>query len=212
MVIVIFLLKCESCDVIQGNSGISEGIIHYDVTYPYYDGFAKEMLPDEMTFTFKEGKYLTQLSSGSMFSTQFYSNNATHTLIHTLQFLQSLHMVEHSEQTTADMLAQLPQFTIIKTSETDIATFDAVDQPDMDIYYTNEISLEGVNWCNQFSQINGVLMAYETEQFGLRTRYQARLVEEAEIDDATFNITEDYISVSPEEMHVKLASLFSNLN
>jgi len=211
----------NSCSPNEGVSGISEGTIHFDLSYPYYEGFLADYLPSEMQMTFKENNVLTDLSASSVFSTQFCADGNGKSLQHTLKFMQTKSQVHHTDESMQTMLDLLPQFTIIETDEVDsvagflckkaLATFDKPDYPDMEIYYTDQIQISEPNWFNLFHELDGVLLAYETEQFGLRTRYRATLVEEAIVDDAVFDIGDGYTEVSPEEMHLKLANLFSNL-
>ena len=211
----------SSCSMIEGEAGISEGIINYEVSYPYYDGLMKEMLPDEMTLTFKDNVYNTELSSGNMFRTSFIADCPAKTLLHSLKFMNTKSKVVLDQEDVVRMLENLPPFTIVETNDVDsvagflcskaIGVFDDISLPDMVILYTNEISIDDVNWCNQFSEIDGVLLAYETEQFGLRTRYRASSIEELKVEDANFEVSSEFEGVTPEEMHVKLANLFSNL-
>lgn len=69
-----------------------------------------------------------------------------------------------------------------------------------DIYYTDKIKINGANWNNPYPEIDGVLLEYQAEIFGIKTIYTASSVEEKSIDNLEFVISEEYKKVSYEKM------------
>lgn len=209
------------CSSLHLGGKIDEGVITYEVTYPYYDGFMTGMLPDEMQMHFKDNRYTSELSSGNYFRTSFNSNCNQKTLEHELKFMNSQFVSRLDEEEIPDLVGQFPSFTIIETNESDsvagflckraIAVFDAPDLPDMNLYYTDEIEIDDFNWCTQFNELDGVLLAYETEQFGLRTRFRAVSVETIKVEEETFSPNPDYEEITGAEMHLKMQDIFNDV-
>ena len=69
-----------------------------------------------------------------------------------------------------------------------------------DVYYTDKIKNEGINWNNPYPEIDGVLLEYQADVFGIKTIYTAISVEEKSIDSLDFVIPEDYKNVSYEKL------------
>ena len=70
---------------------------------------------------------------------------------------------------------------ILKVSEFDsiagtfcekkIAIFDYLaDGYDVELYETFDVDIKNSNWCNQYTEIDGVLLGYEIKQFGIQAR------------------------------------------
>lgn len=202
----------------------NEGLITYDVTYPYYTGGMGNIIPDEMTLHFEDGQYITELSSGGFFLNRFIIDNNEHTLTHEVKTI-GIKATTHLNQETVDiMLSDFPAFDIIYTEQTDsvagflchqaIGVFHDISYPDMMIYYTDSLDVRGLensNWCNQFKEIPGVLMQYEIEQFGIRTRFRARSCQHVEVAPEAFDRLEGLQEVSVEEMLEIMRVLFESL-
>lgn len=202
---------------------IEEGVVHYDVTFPYAKkgGLMGSMLPDEMTMKFEEGRYVTELTAGmGMFKMRFVSNNEEKILHHTVDMMKKKIMVEMNEKGAEQMLEDFPELAILEAKGRDslaklpckkaIGHFSSPEEPPMDIYYTDRIALDDPNWCNQFNELEGVLMGYEVMRFGKRMRVTATEVEAKEIPDEAFS-TEDYKKVSVEEMNETMQKLMESL-
>lgn len=229
-VLLVFALgafACTSCeeDMEDGETiegAFDAGVIRFEVTYPYYDkeGFMATMMPDEMIMKIKDGMFRNEISKG-IFRTVFISDNRQKTLRQQLYFWSKKIAVKLSEQETNDFIKSFPKMTIEYTDETDsiagflckqaIATFDNPELPSIELYYTNEIQLQDPNWCNQFKEIDGVLLQYEVERYGLRMRFRATEIYYEEILDSDFLIEEGYKYVSAETMDTEMETIFSTL-
>jgi hypothetical protein len=202
----------------------NEGLIMYDVTYPYYTGPMGNIIPDEMSLHFKNGEYVTELSSGGFFLNRFIVDNSKYTLTHEVKTIGVKATTHVNEETIDHMLDEFPAFDIIFTTQTDsvagflchkaIGVFHDIAYPDMTLYYTDSLAIKGLengNWCNQFAEIPGVLMQYEMEQFGMRTRLRARNFQHVEVDPEVFERLPDLQEVAVDEMMEIMRILFENL-
>lgn len=202
----------------------NEGLITYDVSYPYYDGSMGNIMPSEMTLYFKDDVYASELSSGGFFMNKFLVDNKKKTLTHQVKTIGTKAICYVNEQSIENMLGEFPDFDIIYTEQSDsvagflckkaIAIFHDVSHPDMVIYYTDAKAVSGMNnsnWCNQFREIPGVLLQYEIQQFGLRTRFTARSFEKIEVPEGALDVEEGFTEVGVEDMLAIMKLLFENI-
>lgn len=215
----------EETDLVDGDEltgDFTMGVIKFEITYPYYDkeGFMATMMPDEMYMRIKDNKFRNEISQG-IFRTVFIADNQKKELRQQLYFWSKKIAVKLSEQETSEFVDDFDKVTISYTEDTDtiagylckkaIAEFEDPEMPSIDLYYTNEIDLKDANWCNQFKEIDGVLLQYEVERYGLRMRFKALEIYHEEIPDGMFQIEEGYKYVSAEEMDYEMEEIFSTL-
>lgn len=210
----------EDGEDLDGNFDM--GVIKFEVTYPYYDkeGFMATMMPDEMFMRIKDNKFRNEISQG-IFKTVFIADNNKKELRQQLYFWSKKIAVKLSQQETNEFIDSFDNITISFTEDSDsiagylckkaIATFDDPEMPPIDLYYTNEIGLVDANWCNQFKEIDGVLLQYEVERYGLRMRFRATEIYHEEISETMFQIEDGYKYVSAEEMDAEMEEIFSTL-
>jgi GLPGLI family protein len=205
---------------------ISEGTIEYQVSFPYLDdevGLLKSLLPDKMLLHFKSDKYVSEMSTvGGMFRNRFISNQDNKQLAHELKVFKKKIVASYDANGVNRLLNTLPTLTIIETNETDsiagyackkaIGIFDQIGMPEMTIYYTDGINIDNPNWCTQFNSINGVLMQYEVEQFGVRMRFRANSVTSVNISNDMLKKEADYEEVSYDVMETELEQILDTFN
>lgn len=201
------------------------GLITYKVEYPYYDGTMINIMPDEMLLYYKDGRYVTEMSSGGFFLNKFIVDNNNYELKHQVKSIGVKTTTTMNLEQTDTMIKKFPSFDLIHTGETDsvagflcykaIGIFHDVSFPDMTIYYTTDSTaipgMEHSNWWGSFRDIPGTLMRYEIEQFGLRTRFTAVSHEKAEVSDEVFTVPEDYQVMDNEEMFEAVSILFETI-
>lgn len=220
--ISIFLNGCEKIQKSLFGTGISEGIVHYDVTFPYSEteGLMGTMLPKKMTLKFKDDRFVTDISAGmGMFRMRFISDNQEKVLHHAVEVMKKKKVVKLEEEEARNMVKDFPELTIIPSREKDsiaglqcekaFGLFSELEEEPMEIWHTKDIQLKDPNWCTQFHELKGVLMGYEVKRFGKRMRLRAEKVEEVEVNDSTFS-TEEYEKVSQEEMNRTIEDLMEN--
>lgn len=198
-----------SCEQGLFDTRPSEGTVTFDVTYPYMTkkGLMASMMPNSMELKFKGNNYSSDLTAGmGLFRMGFISDNNDRRLKNFLKIGPQKMAVELDEQHTLQYLEEFPELTIIKTPGIDtiagfrckeaIAIYNDASKPDMTLYYTDEIKMTQPNWCNQFNEIDGVLLAYEIDRYDIRMRFRATSFSEDKIEATEFNIPEDFNMVT----------------
>lgn len=220
-ILALVMITFVGCTGSEDNR-MSEGIIEYDVTYPYFkDPFMKTLLPSKMTLEFKDGIYKNTIEK-SMFGTTLISNCRDSVLIMTFHFGKKQYYAELDAALTDTMIQKNGIPDIIKLKATDsvagilcekyMGVFDNLnDGYDGEVFETTEIGLEGSNWCNPYRELDGVLMGYEIDQFGLQMRFKATQITDTIVNDSIFNIPSNYKKVPLERMLYEIEELFNGL-
>ena len=215
-------ISCSKIDTNFFKKGISEGIIKYDLSFPYLNDEQMQianLLPDEMIYTFTKNENQSLISSIG-FKTIIHANEKTKELDHYVKVLSKKVRCEYDQMGVIQLLGSYPDINIIKTNETDtvagvlckkaIGVFTDINQPSMDIYYTDEFNVISPNWCNQFFKIEGTLMMFEMEQFNLRMQLKAYAVEKITSNEVEFIVDDSYKSVNAIEMNHELEEIFTS--
>ena len=191
---------------------ISEGVIHFELSYPYYeDAFMASIMPDEMEMTFKNNVYRNHVSKGGLFSSTVIADCNNETLILILDLGPKRIYCALDKSLTNAMLMNYPIPDILKVSEFDSiagtfcekksAIFDLLaDGYDVELYETFDVDIKNSNWCNQYSEIDGVLLGYEIKQFGIQARMIATKMDSVAVNDSIFNVPQGYKEVTLERM------------
>ncbi len=222
--ISIFLLaSCDTTEEQAEEPKISEGVLTFDVTYPYYqDGFMASLLPDEMTMTFKNNVYKNFVTKGGMFSTTLISDCNNNTLTLMLDFGQKKIYCELDQALTDTMMLEFPTPDILEINDPDsiagmrydkkLAIFDHLaDGYDVELMESFDIDIKNSNWCNQYKDIEGVLLGYEVEQYGLQMRMRASKIDTVSVADTEFDVPENFKEVTLEKMMYELEEIFKSL-
>lgn len=218
--IVIISFSLTGCG--EKDNKIKEGIIEYDVVYPYFkDPFMKSQMPKKMTFEFKNNKYKNTIERG-LFGTSLISNCKDSTLIMIFRFGKKQIYTELDAALTDTMINKNGIPDIINLNKTDsisgllctkyMGVFDNLDDGyDGEVYETKDIGIDSPNWCNPYRELGGVLLGYEIDQFGLQMRFRADKITDTIVSDSTFMIPSNYKKVSLERMLYEIEELSNNL-
>ncbi len=218
---LVFTITFQGCGGEQ-NAGISEGIIKYDITYPYFkDKFMLSMMPAEMRMEFKGSRYKNTVDN-SMFGSSLISNCKDSTLIMLLHFGQKKIYSELDVALTDTMIKKngIPDIIALNTTdsvagilcEKYMGVFEKLeDGYDCEVFEAKGIALKHSNWCNPYQSIEGVLLGYEVDQYGLQMRFKASEVSEAVVNDSIFKVPANYKKVSLERMLYEVEEIFKNL-
>ena len=191
---------------------ISEGVIHFELSYPYYeDAFMASIMPDEMEMTFKNNIYRNHVSKGGLFSSTVIADCNNETLILFLDLGPKRIYCALDNSLAKEMLMKYPIPDILQVSEFDSiagtfcekknAIFDYLaDGYDVELYETFDVDIKNSNWCNQYSEIDGVLLGYEIKQFGIQARMIATKMDTVAVNDSIFNVPQGYKEVTLERM------------
>lgn len=217
---VFLVAACNNISNRVFDSRISEGTIEYQITFPEMsdESITATLLPETMIYAFKEDQFASYFeAAGGVFKNKIIADKKTKKLQHQLKVFRKRIKVLMDETDVLQMLANYPKMTVVKTEDTDsiagficekaLVIFEDIETPEIEIYYTKDIKMNNPNWCTQYHEIEGVLMAYEIEEFGIRMRLEAVDVNPAEISPDVLVPDEDYQSISKESMDIELAQL-----
>lgn len=204
---------------------LSQGIITYKVTFPNIsaDNVINSLLPDKVTMCFKDGQSSINLESvGGVFKSKMVSNEKQLQIEQFVKIFKKRIRARLGEKDIESFNSELPDMTIIKTNQTDsiagylchkaIGVYDDPSMPEINLYYTKDIDLKSPNWFNQYSSIDGVLMWYEIQEFGLKMRLEAVNVDKENIDKSIFKTDTTYSLISPEALKVQLDQLVQSFD
>jgi GLPGLI family protein len=204
----VLLMASTGCK--SGHPGIGEGVIEYDCEVVDKNNPMADLAPDKMTVKFKDHRSALELTAGmGLFSTTFISDNNSKTLTQLVKLLNKK-FVHVSDSVEVKQEATVSNMKIEKVSGNKMiakfkckkvrVSFTDNSHPPFDVWYTNEINLSNPNWNNPFHEIDGVLMEYQMNRYGLEMKFIAKSVAEAEVDEDAFQTPEEYKPISKKEM------------
>lgn len=216
------LLFCSGCGHDLLNRKVSEGSIEYALTFPEYDpnGLMANMLPEKTTMTFAPGKQVAELSAGmGVFRTSMVADNDRKSLDYHLSVMSKRLVSNMGQRDLHIFNDDFQPITILYTDQTDtvagypcrkaVAVFPDIDQPEVELWYTDMIDVKDPNWFGPYSEIPGVLLRYEVVQYGMRMRLDATSVVAGPVDPAKFQARADHQAVSPEVLHREFQEVLS---
>lgn len=199
---------------------LDEGVIEYQITFPEVtsESITASLLPEKMSYSFKETAFASNFeTAGGVFKNNIIANLNTRSLQHKLKVFRKKIKVHMDETDILKMLTNYPKMTIIHTNMVDtiagypckkaLIVFEEIGTKEIEVYFTDQIKMKDPNWCTQYHEIPGVLMAYEVEEFGIRMRLEAVDVKPLPFDQSVFEISNEYKPVTREMMDVELAQL-----
>ncbi len=221
IVIIIISVALISCG--GDSSDKSQGIIAYNVTYPKMDkhNLMFDFMPKKMVLKFKDNNYATSLSAGmGMFKTDFIVNKEENEFSQMVKLINKKYILTLKDDEITESIERLPAFHIEHTGETKkildyvcekaIITVDNESNDAFTVFFTDKIELEDPNWSNQFKGIDGVMLEYQYEKYGICMRFTAKNIKFTEIDDAEFEIDEKYEHITEVEMDKEMQEIFDS--
>ncbi len=203
---------------------ITEGVISFKITYPYYkDDFMIVLMPDLMTMEFKNNVYKNTVTKGGLFSTTVIADCNKEEMFMTLDF-GSKQLYTKLDKSMVDSVL-MPRFSVpvlLKVNNIDsiagmhcekfMAVYETLnDGYDCELYATKKISIKNSNWCNNFNKVEDVLLGYEAEQYGLVMNFRADSVSDVKVADDTFKVPAGFKEVSLEQMLFQMQEIFNQI-
>ncbi|TAL63359.1 MAG: hypothetical protein EPN85_00250 [Bacteroidetes bacterium] len=186
---------------ILGGKDISEGVIEYDITYPKLDPNSMMVsgMPSKAYLRFK-GNNMSNDMSGMMglISITYISNHQSRVVEQRLTLINK----KYASEISADDLKRLNDSYLSSVEDgggsAEIAGYKCkeaivklMDGEQVKIYYTNDIGIENPNWSNPYSKIDGVLMEFQMERYGVVMHLRAKSVLAQKVEDEAFQIPAD---------------------
>ena len=221
ILITIFSLSLIGCG--GESTGKSEGIIAYKVSYPKMDkkNFMLDFMPKKMVLKFKDNRYKTSLSAGmGMFKTSFIIDPDEHQFSQMVKLIDKKYRLTLKGEQISTSISRLPTYNIERTGETKkilnyicekaVITVDNEANDAFTVYYTDKIEIENPNSTNQFEGIDGVMLEYQYEKYGICMRFLAQDIKFTTIDDSEFELDENYTDISESEMDKEMQEIFDS--
>lgn len=211
------ITSCSSAD--EEEDKFDEGVIVYEISYPKFKatGLTAALMPDEMVMSFKDGQIRIDVSRAHAFSLVSLANSNDHTMSTVFNY-GTKQMAANLDKADIDRtLEEFPSVDYIHTEETDtvagytceksIALFhNASDE--VELLYTDEIDIDNPNWNTPYSEIDGMLLQYDVERYGMTMRFRAKEVRKEKVDAKLFTIPKGFKKVSVERIDKELQELF----
>jgi hypothetical protein len=196
-----------------------EGTILFEVSYPYEEpSVMMDLYPKEMIVTFKDEKMHASLkSSYDMLTTDFIVDHSKKEFIQLLKNMSTRSAMRMNERETAVWFDEMMRYNLEYSQETKqicgytcrktIAHPSDTTKPSIEIYSTTELGIEDSNWWNPYRGVDGFLMAYEIEQYGITMRMEAKHVTFETIEPTEFDVPENYTIVDSNLMRELLSDV-----
>ena len=205
------------------------GTIVYSVEFPFFkDEQLMEFLPKEYKLCVSgDAMYGEMNSSFNAICNRFYSNNKSKELTQTFDNMGRKYQTKIDQSSMTSILNQIPKMKIqdaeIDTTVLGIpckktyAEFMIDSVPAVELIYTKELDLPNTNWINQYQEVDGFLLGYDVEQFGMRMRLRVKEIIPGEFSSNLENVygkkpSEDYKTLNPMELQNEFRKLVESLS
>jgi GLPGLI family protein len=204
------------------SKALTEGTIEYSLCFPEYDpnGLMAGMLPEKTTLYFTPDQQLADLSAGmGVFRTSMVVNTPKHEMDYHMSVMSKKLVSTLSPRDLAMFNQESQAVSIIYTDERDsiagypcrkaLALFNGLNEPEVELWYTDAIDIQQPNWFGPYAEIPGVLLQYEMVQYGMRMRLTATSITPGPVDQQKFAPREDFQHVEPAVLHKELEEVLS---
>jgi hypothetical protein len=204
LLMIVFVWFVASCSSLSKAGADIEGKIVYEISYPYETpSVMMDLYPKEMTVTFKDNKLHSSIKSEyDMLTTDFIVDNTQKEFAQLLKNMSKRSAMKMNKEQTMHWFDEMPGYKLEKTAETKlicgykcyktIAHPEDPAKPTIDIYATRSIGLDNSNWWNPYNQLEGFMMAYDIEQYGICMRMKAKRVCFEKVEPTEFDIPQTY--------------------
>ncbi len=206
-------------------SRVSEGTIEYALSFPGYDpnGLMAGMLPEKTLLTFTKEKQVAEVSAGmGLFRTTMMVDNEARRMDYHMSMMGK-RLVSHLKPRDLDLFnSDYGRPTILFTEDIDtiagypcrkaLAVFNRMEQPEIELWYTDRINMRDPNWFGPFAEVPGVLLRYDIVQNGIRMHLDAQRVTAGPVDEAKFSPKGDFQAVSAEVLHHELGEVMGTFS
>ena len=187
---------------ILGGKNVSEGVIEYNITYPKLDpnNMMVSGLPNKAYLRFKNNNTVNDMSGMMGLISITYIAKQDKSVAQTLTLINKKYVSDisaddltHLNDSYLDKIVQGKNTQNIAGFNCKEAIVSLKNGETIHVYYTNDIGITDPNWSNPYSKIDGVLMEFEMERYGVAMHLKAMTVVAQKIEDNAFDVSEsDY--------------------
>jgi hypothetical protein len=202
---------------------VTSGRVIYSIEYPNNKDnlFLYSILPKEMTVDFSDGLMKSTIGKANLRNELYVDCNSKRVSAF-FGYGPEAYNVLLTQSDIRQLLADQAKYTIVRTEEKDtMAGFDvqkavatAVGDPEdvIELWYTDQIRMNNSNWYNPFHEIDGFLLAYEIDRFGLRMQFRAKSFSRTELTAKELRRSNEGKRITYSEYNYKLSDLFKTFN
>jgi len=197
----VYLYKFTDIFKDLGGKDIAEGVIEYDITYPKLDPNSMMVsgMPSKAYLRFKNSNMSNDMSGMmGLISITYISNLESKAVEQRLTLINK----KYASEIPAEDLKRLNESYVASVDDNNkelmIAGFKCkevtaklTNGEEVKIYYTNDIDIDNPNWSNPYNKIDGVLMDFQMERYGVVMHLKAKSVLAQTVDDETFKVPAD---------------------
>lgn len=173
-----------------------------------------------MVVYFKGDKLHSEIrSSYDLLTTDFIVDNDKRTYCQLLKNVSKRFAMQLDEEQTLAWYQKSPEYAFEAQEGTEVicgyvcnitvARALNTELAPVKIYHTRGLGLGNDNWWNPYNGVDGFLMAYDVEHYGLIMRMKAREVTFEPVDETHFAIPANYKPVDATTMHEQLNAVVS---
>lgn len=209
---LVFVFALASCKKEEETAGrISEGYIEYKMQYmgDSLERFVQTFLPRRMKLIFRANNTKNHISDATgLFSFTHIKNQAKGIQAILMKIMNNKYKYVEPLAEESAFFKERPEMRINHVEDTKwIAGYSCrkakiayptgkKETKHFNIYYTDQIDIEGFTRHTPFQSINGVLMEFQLELYQMPFRLIATEVKRQKITDDAFTIPQDYKAVN----------------
>jgi len=207
---------------ILGGKNLSEGIIEYDITYPKLDPNSMMVagMPDKAYLRFKNNNMSNDMSGMmGLISITYISNQTSKSVQQTLTLINKKYVSDISPADLVnlngsyiDKVEQGKNSMKIAGYKCKEAIVTLKNGETVHAFYTNDIGITNPNWSNPYNKVDGVLLDFQMERYGVSMHLKAKQVLAQKIDDKVFQISDDHKKIPFAELEKILQELNPSSN
>lgn len=207
----------ELFEKIIGGNKISEGVIEYDITYPKLDPNSMMVsgMPNKAYLRFKNDNTVNDMSGMmGLISITYISKPKEKSVSQTLTLINKKYVADISSDEMKKLNDSYLSEVEVGKNSMDVAGFKCKEViaklqngETIHVYYTDQINIKSPNWSNPYSKIDGVLMDFQMERYGIAMHLKAKQVLAQKIDDSAFEISADHKEIPFAELEKILIEL-----
>ena len=206
-----------SCSGVGSGDKVVEGRVEYDVTYPGLDpnNMMAAGLPDKATYKFQKLSTITEFSGMmGLIHISYISDGEKKTAKQTLNLIDKKYVSDLSFKQIVDVNKEFVKDIKLIDGNKEIAGYKCKkakvtlnDGTTIEAWYTTEIGMDSINWCNPYSVIKGVMMEFQMVKYGVTMKLVAKSVIKEAIADKDFIVPADFKPIDIGEQNKILEDL-----
>jgi hypothetical protein len=196
------------------NGKSTEGTIEYEISYPGMSS-APMGAPDKATYKFKKLSSITEFSGMmGLVKITYMADGDKKNAQQSLCLVDKKYVSDLNHDQIDQVNAEFVKSAESVNGSKEIAGFNCKkakitlnDGTTFDAWYTTELGTEGLNWCNPYHQLKGVMMEFEMRKYGITMKLTAKNVTKDPVSDNDWKVPGDYKKVGIKEQNKILEDL-----